>query len=247
MDVIRIFCSQTERYSKQSIGNPTASSKTVSTRHLAGTHLKCIKIEPMTETQSIALASDRHQVSCGVAGTGKTFISLFKAFKQMEEASKVYRKVVIIRSTVPTRDIGFLPGDENEKSAVYEEPYRDLVSTIFNRGDAYDILKNKGIVEFRPTSFLRGLTLDNAILVVDECQNMTLHELDTIITRVGLDCKIYFCGDFKQSDLSVNGMKPFTSILREMDQFDIIEYGTQDIVRSDFVKSYIMARDRLGL
>lgn len=216
-------------------------------RNMAGNHLKVIEVEALTETQDKALRSNNHQISCGVAGTGKTFISLYKAFKEMESNSADYKRIIIIRSTVPTRDIGFLPGDEQEKNSVYEEPYRELCSTVFNRGDAYQLLKAKGLVEFRSTSYLRGLTLDNCIVVVDECQNMTMHELDTVITRVGMDCKIYFCGDFQQSDLPSSGLKPFMDVLRAMDQFDIIEYEVNDIVRSDFVKSYIVAKLNLGI
>lgn len=214
---------------------------------MAGNHLKAIDIEPLTQTQDVALQCTNNMISCGVAGTGKTFISLHKAFKLVEENSAEYKKVVIIRSTVPTRDIGFLPGDEHEKASVYEEPYRELCTNIFNRGDAYDLMKNKGLVEFRSTSFLRGLTMDSCAVVVDECQNMTLHELDTVITRVGIDCRIFFCGDFQQSDLGDSGFNPFMRILKEMKQFDIVEYTVDDIVRSEFVKTYIVAKLTLGI
>ena len=159
----------------------------------------------------------------------------------------MYEKLVIIRSAVPTRDIGFLPGTEKEKSSVYEEPYRDISIDLFSRGDAYQILKTKGLVHFMTTSFIRGITLKNTIIMIDECQNMTFHELDSIITRVGENCRVIFCGDFRQSDLKSNGLESFMEILRNMGSFDFIDFEIKDIVRSEFVKDYIIAKTELGL
>lgn len=202
--------------------------------------LKLKDIKPLTENQARAFNSDNHLVLSGVAGTGKTFISLYIALRAI--CDEDMDSMVIVRSAVPTRDIGFLPGNEADKCAVYEEPYKDICTELYNRGDAYEILKKKGTVKFMPTSFIRGNTLNNTVIIIDECQNMTLHELDSIITRVGEDCLVIFCGDFAQSDLPVNGLKPFLKILERMKEFDNIEYGVEDIVRSDFVKSYILAK-----
>ena len=152
-----------------------------------------------------------------------------------------------MRSAVPTRDIGFLPGNEKEKSAIYEEPYKDICIELFQRGDAYEILKTKGLVNFMTTSFIRGITLRDAVIIVDECQNMSFHELDSIITRVGENCRIIFCGDFRQSDLNKNGLKDFVRIIKAMDQFDLVDFEIKDIVRSGFVKDYITAKTDLGL
>ena len=208
---------------------------------LNGSGLELAEIEPLTRNQLRAFESDKNLVLHGCAGTGKTFISCYLAFDDMTKNQ--YEKLVIIRSAVPTRDIGFLPGTEKEKSSVYEEPYYDISIDLFERGDAYQILKTKRLVHFMTTSYIRGITLRDAVILIDECQNMTFHELDSIITRVGENCRVIFCGDFKQSDLKQNGMGEFLEILDSMNRFDFIEFGVEDIVRSGFVKDYIIARE----
>tara|TARA_A100001388_G_scaffold28937_1_gene18589 strand:- start:726 stop:1379 length:654 start_codon:yes stop_codon:yes gene_type:complete len=208
---------------------------------LNGSGLELAEIEPLTRNQLRAFESDKNLVLHGCAGTGKTFISCYLAFDDMTKNQ--YEKLVIIRSAVPTRDIGFLPGTEKEKSSVYEEPYYDISIDLFERGDAYQILKTKRLVHFMTTSYIRGITLRDAVILIDECQNMTFHELDSIITRVGENCRVIFCGDFSQSDLKQNGMKEFFEILASMNRFDFIEFGVEDIVRSGFVKEYIIAKE----
>ena len=208
---------------------------------LNGSGLELAEIEPLTRNQLVAFESDKNLVLHGWAGTGKTFISCYLAFDDMTKTQ--YEKLVIIRSAVPTRDIGFLPGTEKEKSSVYEEPYYDISIDLFERGDAYQILKTKRLVHFMTTSYIRGITLRDAVILIDECQNMTFHELDSIITRVGENCRVIFCGDFSQSDLKQNGMKEFFEILASMNRFDFIEFGVEDIVRSGFVKEYIIAKE----
>jgi phosphate starvation-inducible protein PhoH len=216
---------------------------------LAGNQLTLTEIEPLTENQRLAFESDKNLVLHGIAGTGKTFVACYIAYRAL--TAKEYNKLVIIRSAVPTRDIGFLPGTEKEKSAVYEEPYNAVASELFQRGDAYTILKQKFIVEFMTTSFIRGITIDNSVIMVDECQNMTFHELDSIITRVGMDCKIIFCGDFRQDDFvkgrkECSGLTQFMEILAKTNRFDMIDYQIEDIVRSDLVKDYIIAKHEMG-
>lgn len=208
---------------------------------LNGSGLELAEIEPLTRNQLRAFESDKNLVLHGCAGTGKTFISCYLAFDDMTKNQ--YEKLVIIRSAVPTRDIGFLPGTEKEKSSVYEEPYYDISIDLFERGDAYQILKTKRLVHFMTTSYIRGITLRDAVILIDECQNMTFHELDSIITRVGENCRVIFCGDFSQSDLKQNGMREFFEILVSMNRFDFIEFGVEDIVRSGFVKEYIIAKE----
>ena len=208
---------------------------------LNGSGLELAEIEPLTRNQLRAFESDKNLVLHGCAGTGKTFISCYLAFDDMTKNQ--YEKLVIIRSAVPTRDIGFLPGTEKEKSSVYEEPYYDISIDLFARGDAYQILKTKRLVHFMATSYIRGITLRDAVILIDECQNMSFHELDSIITRVGENCRVIFCGDFSQSDLKQNGMKEFFEILASMNRFDFIEFGVEDIVRSGFVKEYIIAKE----
>lgn len=212
---------------------------------LAAASLTLHEIEPLTRNQVLAFESERNLVLHGVAGTGKTFISCYLAFDDMTKG--LYKQLIILRSAVPTRDIGFLPGSEKEKASVYEEPYKDIAVELFQRGDAYEILKTKSLVHFMTTSYLRGITLKDAVIIVDECQNMSFHELDSIVTRVGTNCRVIFCGDFRQADLQRNGLKDFIKVLKAMDQFDLIDFEIKDIVRSDFVKDYITAKTDLGL
>ena len=217
---------------------------------LAGNQLVLAEIEPLAQNQLIAFESEKNLVLHGVAGTGKTFVACYLAFDDLAKGD--YRQLVIIRSAVPTRDMGFLPGSDKEKSAVYEEPYKDIAVELFQRGDAYQILKQKGIVHFMTTSFIRGITLHNAVIFIDECQNMTFHELDSIITRVGKDCRIIFSGDFRQDDFhnkrgEESGLSNFLDILKATKRFDMIDFEIKDIVRSDLVKDYIIAKHELGM
>lgn len=208
---------------------------------------------PITETQKqtfIAFDRGDNLLLHGLAGTGKTFISMYLALKEVTEGN-TYKKVIVMRSVVPTRDIGFLPGNAKEKSKVYEGPYYAICNEMFGRGDAYDILKQKNTVEFMTTSFIRGMTINNAIVIVDEVNNMTFHELDSIITRLGKNCRIMFCGDFRQSDLPKEsdrkGLADFMKILENMKSFTHIEFSRDDIVRSGLVKQYIITKDKLGI
>jgi phosphate starvation-inducible protein PhoH and related proteins len=216
---------------------------------LAGSQLVLNEIEPLTQNQLRAFESTKNLVLHGVAGTGKTFVACYLAYDDMSKGD--YRQFVIIRSAVPTRDMGFLPGSDKEKSAVYEEPYKDVAVELFQRGDAYQILKQKGLVHFMTTSFIRGITLNNSVIFIDECQNMTFHELDSIITRVGRDCRIIFSGDFRQDDFhnkrgEESGLSRFLEVLQATGKFDMIDFEIKDIVRSDLVKDYIIAKHQLG-
>lgn len=213
-------------------------------------------ISPMTEAQKDAFDAWRegyHLMLHGIAGTGKTFLALYFALQEVWDKNTPYKKVFIIRSTVATRNQGFMPGTKAQKEAVYEEPYGPIASTIFGRGDAYQLMKQKNMIEFRSTSYLRGATFDDCIIVVDEMQNMSDGELHTIMTRVGQNCKIFFAGDIKQDDLTSarfneeSGLKNFMRVISNMKEFEFIEFHAEDIVRSDLVKSYIIERDRLGL
>jgi len=188
----------------------------------------------------------------GAAGTGKTFVTLYLALQEALRNETKYDCVYLVRSAVPTREIGFLPGDEEDKTALFQVPYQNMVKFMFEQPNEqafsllYDRLKNQGSLMFLTTSFLRGITLDNAIIIVDEAQNLTFHELDTIITRVGMDSKIMFCGDFFQSDLQKHidkeGIKHFMKILKGMKSFSNIEFTLGDIVRSGMVKEYLISK-----
>jgi len=219
-------------------------------RTLEKVNLVLQEIEPLTQNQLTAFESEKNLVLHGVAGTGKTYISLYLALDDMTKGK--YQQTVLIRSAVSTRDMGFLPGTEKEKAAVYEEPYKDICIELFQRGDAYELLKKQGLVHFMTTSFLRGVTLKNSVIIIDECQNMSFHELDSIITRIGEGCRVIFCGDFKQTDFTEksrekSGLPAFLRILKAMNAFDMIDFTVKDIVRSAFVKQYIMVKEDLGL
>ena len=218
-----------------------------------------VDIQPLTENQEQLFSSykeGKHLVAYGCAGTGKTFITLYNALRDVLDERTPYEKVYMVRSLVSTREIGFLPGDHDDKSALYQIPYKNMVKYMFQMAtDAdfemlYGNLKAQETIKFWSTSFLRGTTLDNAIIIVDEFQNLNFHELDSIITRVGENTKICFCGDARQSDLNKanekNGIVDFMNILRKMPSFDIIEFGIDDIVRSGLVKEYITAKMEAG-
>ena len=181
----------------------------------------------------------------GAAGTGKTFIAVYKALEEMMNNRGSFDKVVIVRSVVPSREIGHLPGDEKEKTDVYLAPYKAICKDLFNTDQAYERLVEQKNIEFLITSFVRGITIDKAIIVVDECQNMNFQELSSIITRVGEGSRILFCGDFKQTDLSKkhdqSGLKDFVQIINRMPSFRNIEFDVEDIVRSNLVKEFIVA------
>jgi len=212
-------------------------------------------VYPKTYSQQAtfdAYDSGSHLLLHGMAGTGKTFISMYLALSEIfNDIHSTHTNVTLIRSVVPTRDIGFLPGKEEDKIKVYEQPYKSICNELFRRGDAYDILKYKGIVNFMCTSFVRGLTLNDSIVIIDEVNNMNFHELDSVITRLGDNCRVIFCGDFRQSDLvkkqERDGLLNFMNILDSLNDFTHIEFDKNDIVRSALVKEYIIAREQLGL
>jgi phosphate starvation-inducible protein PhoH len=204
------------------------------------------EIEPLTRAQVKVFDTNKHLMLHGCAGTGKTFISLYLALDDLQKEE--YSRIVLVRSAVPTREMGFLPGTEDEKSKVYEAPYVSIMQELFSRGDnPYGQLKQKGVINFLTTSYIRGTTFNDSVIIVDECQNMTFHELDSIITRVGKNCRIIFCGDFFQSDLKNSGLKDFMKIIKDMNEFDFIEFDISDIVRSDFVKSYLTEKYTKGI
>lgn len=200
-------------------------------------------IRPLNNNQAKVLGSNKNLVLSGYAGTGKTYLASYVAYKEIFEGN--YNKLVYMRSAVPTRNIGFLPGTDKEKLEVYEAPYIDIATELLGRGDAYEILKKKGLVHFTSTSFVRGINLRDAVLVVDESQNMSYHELDSIITRLNENCKVIFCGDIRQADLYKNGLQDFYNVLRAMDEFDFIEFQKEDIVRSELVKNYIIKKEEV--
>jgi phosphate starvation-inducible protein PhoH len=238
-----------------SVGLTTRQAKRK--KPLSGEYL--VDIDPLTDNQKKlfdSYAEQKHLVAYGCAGTGKTFITLYNALREVLDEKTPYEKIYLVRSLVATREIGFLPGSYDDKSDIYQIPYKNMVKYMFQMPSDVDFemlygnLKSQETIKFWSTSFLRGTTLDNSIIIVDEFQNMSYHELDSIITRVGENSKIMFCGDASQSDLQKtnerNGIVDFMTVLRKMESFDIIEFGVEDIVRSGLVKEYIIAKMEAG-
>lgn len=226
------------------------------TDYLLNTKFAMKRIEPITENQeeTFSLYNDENKnlLLCGSAGTGKTYISVYLGLKDILEKGD-FKELIIIRSAVQSREQGHMPGDAKEKLSYYESPYVDIVNDLFERGDGYQIMKQKGMIKFMSTSFIRGLTFDNAIVIVDECQNMNYGELRTIMTRIGENSKIIFCGDTKQDDLlrsknraDVSGLVQFKRVLDRMGGcVETVEFTVDDIVRSGLVKTFIMAEEEL--
>ncbi len=248
---------------KNGNGNGTPNGSTLSKRQMKRKpinldHLKVI--EPLTDNQTKvfdAFDEGKNLILHGCAGTGKTFISLYLSLKQVLDQATPYDKIYMVRSLVPTREIGFLPGDAEDKSDLYQVPYRNMVKYMFSMPDEvtfnglYDNLRGQDSISFWSTSFLRGVTLDNAIIIVDEFSNLNFHELDSITTRVGQNSRIIFCGDYTQSDLvktnERSGVLDFMKICRQMPSFEMVEFEIPDIVRSGFIKEYLISKINLGI
>ena len=218
------------------------------------------QIKPLTPSQEKvfdAFSKQKNLYLYGAAGTGKTFIAVYLALQEILNEQSSYDKLYIVRSLVPTREIGSLPGDHDDKAELYQIPYQNMVRYMFKMPDdasfdmLYANLKAQETISFWSTSFLRGTTLDNSIVLVDESQNLNFHELDSIITRLGVNTKIIFAGDAAQTDLvktnERNGILDFMKIIQGMDEFEMVEFGIQDIIRSGLVKSYLINKLNLGL
>lgn len=219
-----------------------------------------VELQPLTENQKLLFDyydDGKNIIAHGYPGTGKTLCLLYKALEEVLDPSTPYKRVIMVRSTVSTREIGFLKGSVEDKIGEYERPYKYMIKNLFDyqTDEQYELLygnlKAQKSFYFMSTSFIRGMTFDECVLIVDEFQNANHHELDSLITRVGLDCKIHFCGDLEQSDLikstEKTGASTFMKILKEMESFKKVDFTIEDIVRSNLVKEYIVAKDKLGL
>lgn len=213
-----------------------------------------LEYEPITLNQKAAFEAwddEDNLVLAGSAGTGKTFIAMYMALEDLLDPDSNHRRLIIIRSAVPTRDIGFLPGNAEEKKDMYTIPYRNICTELFNDKASWNKLITNNNIMFESTSFIRGATFDDSIIIVDEMQNLTFHELDSVITRVGKNSKIIFCGDYRQTDFRFEdekeGIFKFIKILEQMRNFSTIQFGWDDIVRSGMVRDYIMTKEMLEI
>ena len=234
------------------------SSRQMRKKPIGSEHL--VEIKPLTPAQEKvfdAWQKNKHLFLFGAAGTGKSFITMYLALRDILNEQTPYDKLYIVRSLVPTREIGFLPGDHEDKANLYQIPYKNMVRYMFEMPDdasfemLYSNLKAQNTVSFWSTSFIRGTTIDNAVVLVDESENLNFHELDSIITRLGVNSKIIFAGDAAQSDLikahEKTGIMDFKKIVDDMKEFESIEFGIDDIVRSGLVKSYLISKINLGI
>lgn len=210
--------------------------------------------DPITTNQNVAYTAwndGDHLALVGSAGTGKTFIAMYLALKDILDKDTPYDCMTIFRSVVPTRDMGYLPGSLEEKQEVFEAPYKNIAMELIGGDQPYKRLVTSRMVKFLTTSYIRGMTIDNSIVIVDECQNLSFHELDSVITRIGNNCKIIFCGDYHQSDFTTesdkDGVIQFLRIVEHLKNFAVVNFTWDDIVRSDFVRDYIMAKEMLGI
>lgn len=233
-----------------------AVKKRSATEEAQKQHFSIRNIEPLTKNQEKsfdAYSCGNHIILSGSAGTGKTFLAMYFALKDLIKGNEQkYNKLVIIRSAVPSRDLGFVPGTLEEKASIYTEPYMNIANELIGRGDAWKFLhKDKEIIEFQTTSFLRGLTFTDCIIIFDEFQSATFHEIDTVLTRIGENCRFIMCGDFCQNDLSIkrekSGFEDAIRILKQIDDVQEIRFTVDDVVRSGFVKKYLIEKERQGL
>jgi phosphate starvation-inducible PhoH-like protein/PhoH-like ATPase len=237
--------------SKKSKANKKSAVKKERNETAWKNHLILKKVEPLTLNQCKVFEEyekGKNLVLHGIAGSGKTYLALYLAMKEMEYNPKKYHQVVIFRSVVPGRSAGFLPGTLTEKASIFEDPYHQLFGKLYNRDDAYTILKQKGIVHFLTTSYVRGITLDNSIIIIDEFQNLINSELNSVITRTGIDSKLILCGDIVQNDLQKfekTAVNDYLKIFNSMKSFSAVEFNIDDVVRGGLCREYILARHKL--
>lgn len=215
------------------------------------------QLDPLTDTQDMFFEAYDNEdaegyVLYGSAGTGKTTLAMYRALLDVLNPDTPYERIILIRSSVQSRQQGHLPGDADEKMAMFEAPYHAICGDLFNRKDAYEKMKDMGLIEFHSTSFLRGSTFNNSIIIFDEAQSATFHEIDTVQTRVGRDSKMIVCGDGAQNDLitskvDISGFRDFIQVSMSMSEFRHFRFTSDDIVRSGFTKSWIIAKEKLGL
>jgi predicted ribonuclease YlaK len=236
--------------------NKKTAKKDTETIRTNRNHLELTTIHPRTTNQEAVFDHynyGQNIILHGTAGTGKSFLAMYLGLRDVL-VNKNYNKVIIVRSAVASREVGFMPGKLNQKIEVFEAPYYSIANELFGRGDAYELLKQKGFVEFLSTSFVRGITLNDCVVILDEVQNLTFHEIDSVVTRIGDNARLMICGDLRQDDLSnngktkeVTGFKTFLDVASRIKQFSDVAFTPDDIQRSDFIKAYILAKEQLGI
>lgn len=199
---------------------------------------------PLTENQKRVLKSRKdHLLVQGPAGTAKTYSVLARGLVKVSAGD--VDQIIIIRSPVEIRKIGHLPGDADEKMDPYAAPYIGLLAEISPKMN-YRALVSKRLLCFTPTTFLRGTTFHNSFVIVDEYQNLSEHELDTVMTRVGQGTQLCVVGDpAAQSDLPRHEQGEQADIIdtfASMECVDHVQFSVEDVVRSGFVKDYHIAR-----
>jgi len=231
----------------------TAKKKTAAAQ-AQSQHFSLKTIKPLTENQQKTFElheSDTNLVVSGSAATEKSFLALYLSLREILKTNSYYNKIIIIRSAVPSRDLGFVPGTLEEKSKIYQEPYMNIVNELIGRGDAWHFLLNKEILEFQTTSFLRGLTFRDCIIIFDEFQSATFHEIDSVLTRVGENCRFILCGDHAQNDLNnkkeKSGFEDVIKILKNINNVHHVQFGLDDVVRSGFVREYLIQKEKMKL
>ena len=231
-----------------------AARKRTASAEAKAQHFSLKRVKPLTENQERtfeAYEAGNHLVLSGSAGSGKSFLAMYLGLKDLLDDASHYNRIIIIRSAVPSRDLGFVPGTLEEKAKIYQEPYQNIVNELIGRGDAWHFLMNKQIIEFQTTSFLRGLTFRDCIIIFDEFQSATFHEIDTVLTRIGENCRFMLCGDLNQNDLNMkkekSGLSDAVSILQKLDDVVHIEFKLEDIVRSGFVREYLIQKEKMRL
>lgn len=204
------------------------------------------RIFPKTENQELAFKAFinfDHVALDGSAGSGKSLIAFYHGLDAV--ISKAQDRIIIVRSAVPVRDQGFIKGEIEEKNAVYEAPYHSLCYELLGKKTSYVDLKKAGLVEFNTTGYLRGVTLDNCIIIIEEAQNMTSQELRTVITRTGQNSRVFITADNKQKDLKQSDYERALKIIRRVDSFALVTFGHDDILRSKLVKQWLIAEEEV--
>lgn len=232
--------------------NYSAMSEPVQRKHW--TEHDITHLHPLTQAQEDffrAYYESDWVVSYGSAGTGKTLLALYLSILDVLDKQQPYNKIIIVRSVVPSREMGHLPGTIEEKQSVYEAPYIDVMSFLCSRSSTYNDMKDAGLIKFESTSFIRGMTFDNSIVIIDEAQNLNFQEINTVVTRLGKTSKLLVLGDIRQNDLlykknDISGFASFIKISEEMKEASLVQFTVNDVVRSGLVKSWILTCDKLG-